>query len=201
MKLKNLALGALVLATPFSVHANVTDAIMADGFGMKLAYPAVHTGNAASENAINKDIRHYAREMQDVYEGGKDEVYMTYSVKYESEDIVSIVLETAVTDRQMANPDAKAYGLVYNKKTGDLINRSDFGLKVDNKEIVKDLKEGKLDLYDMDGKKLAYDPSFVPAGEQTEYFLNGKQEIALLYQPGELAPYADGATYVTFKMK
>lgn len=55
--------------------------------------------------------------MKELYESGeKQEVYMTYTTKYEDEDLVSIVLETSSINEGMADRNAQAYGLVYNKR-------------------------------------------------------------------------------------
>ena len=64
------------------------------------------------------------------------------------------------------------------------------------------LKEGKLDLYNINGKKLSYDSFFKPtAYMEAECFLLGKKELGLLYAAGELAPYSEGATYVVIHLK
>ena len=122
MKMKHIIAGLALLAMPFTAQAEVREAGLVDGFGMSLIYPAVHTKNIAAENAINKDITGYVRRMKELYESGeKQEVYMTYTTKYEDEDLVSIVLETSSVNEGMADRNAQAYGLVYNKKTGDLL--------------------------------------------------------------------------------
>ena len=175
MKIKHIAAGLALLAMPFTAQAEVREAGLVDGFGMSLIYPAVHTKNIAAENAINKDITGYVRRMKELYESGeKQEVYMTYTTKYEDEDLVSIVLETSSINEGMADRNAQAYGLVYNKKTGDLLDKSKFGVKVDSAEVVNLLKEGKLDLYNINGKKLSYDSFFKPtAYMEAECFLLG----------------------------
>ena len=179
MKIKHIAAGLALLAMPFTAQAEVREAGLVDGFGMSLIYPAVHTKNIAAENAINKDITGYVRRMKELYESGeKQEVYMTYTTKYEDEDLVSIVLETSSINEGMADRNAQAYGLVYNKKTGEL------------------------DLYNINGKKLSYDSFFKPtAYMEAECFLLGKKELGLLYAAGELAPYSEGATYVVIHLK
>ena len=203
MKMKHIAAGLALLAMPFTAQAEVREAGLVDGFGMSLIYPAVHTKNIAAENVINKDITGYVRRMKELYESGeKQEVYMTYTTKYEDEDLVSIVLETSSINEGMADRNAQAYGLVYNKKTGDLLDKSKFGVKVDSAEVVNLLKEGKLDLYNINGKKLSYDSFFKPtAYVEAECFLLGKKELGLLYAAGELAPYSEGATYVVIHLK
>ena len=69
-------------------------------------------------------------------------------------------------------------------------------------EVVNLLKEGKLDLYNINVKKLSYDSFVKPtAYVETECFLLGKKELGLLYAAGELAPYSEGATYVMIHLK
>ena len=103
----------------------------------------------------------------------------------------------------MADRNAQAYGLVYNKKTGDLLDKSKFGVKVDSAEVVNLLKEGKLDLYNINGKKLSYDSFFKPtAYMEAECYLGMYVLLtAVLYAAGELAPYSEGATYVVIHLK
>lgn len=203
MKMKHIAAALALMAMPFAAQAEVQDAMRVDGFGMRLIYPAVHTGNMVTEDAINKDIKGYVRQMEDLYENGeRQDVYMTYTKKYEDENLVSLVIKTEVTKAGTADSNSQAHGLVYDKKAGALVDKSKFGVDADNKKIVNELKSKKLKLYNINGKMLSYDRSFIPtAMAQTEYFLLDKDTLALLYAPGELAPYSDGATYVVIDLK
>lgn len=199
--MKKLIAAFLLAAAPFVASAQVTDAVTSDGFGLNLVYPAVHVRNVAAEDAINKDIKMYVRDLVSLYQDGTEkEVYMMYDRHYEDANIVSLVMESIVLRPSMANGERRVWGATYNKLSGDLLRMSRFTKPISDATVIKGLKEGTLSLYDLDGKKLKYDPFFTPVKTERCFFLLGKNKLALLYQQGELAPYADGATYVAIDL-
>ncbi|MDY3212231.1 hypothetical protein, partial [Pyramidobacter sp.] len=79
MKKAILALLAAA-ALPFAAQAQVVDAVQADGFGLKLVYPAVHVENAKAQEMINRDIAVYVDGMKAKYDAQND-VSMSYAAK------------------------------------------------------------------------------------------------------------------------
>ncbi|MDY6084115.1 MAG: hypothetical protein SPI25_02520 [Dialister sp.] len=195
--MKKLIAALLIAAAPLVASAQVTDAVTCDGFGLNLVYPAVHSQNVAAEDAINKDIKTHVRDLVSLYQDGtKKEVYMLYDRHYEDAKMVSFVMESVVMKPNMANAETHVWGATYDKRNGDLLPLSRFTKPISDVMVIKGLKEGTLSLYDLDGKKLKYDPFFKPVKTERSFFLLGKNKLGLLYQQGELAPYSDGATYV-----
>ena len=119
MKKVILALLAAV-ALPFAAQAQVVDAVQADGFGLKLVYPAVHAENAKAQEMINKDIAAYVDGMKAKYDARKN-VSMSYAAKFEDEKYVSLVMSTSVMEQGAANPENFEHGVVYSKVTGERV--------------------------------------------------------------------------------
>ena len=194
--LKKLILSSiLALSVTGAAHAAVSDAVRDDGFGLHLTYPAIHTHKGSTMNTLNKFVRFYVDDAIRVYESNLyDEVYMNYDVTYEDKQYVSVLLSTTFQKRALAHPENKEYAFILDKKTGE---RADLSRLVPSrKELVKDLKAGKLVLLSGKNKKVLYDDSFVPEKDSDNYFLTKDGHIAVLYGRGELAPSYMGSTYV-----
>ena len=194
--LKKLILSSiLALSVTGAAHAAVSDAVRDDGFGLHLTYPAIHTHKGSTMNTLNKFVRFYVDDAIRVYESNiYDEVYMNYDVTYEDKQYVSVLLSTTFQKRALAHPENKEYAFILDKKTGE---RADLSRLVPSrKELVKDLKAGKLVLLSGKNKKVLYDDSFVPEKDSDNYFLTKDGHIAVLYGRGELAPSYMGSTYV-----
>lgn len=190
--LKKLVLcSILALSLTGAAQASVRD----DGFGLHLTYPAIHTHKGSVNNTLNKFVRFYVDDAIRVYESNLyDEVYMNYDVTYEDKQYVSVLLSTTFQKRALAHPENKEYAFILDKKTGEKADLS--RLVPSRKELVKDLKAGKLLLLSGKNKKVLYDDSFVPEKDSDNYFLTKDGHIAVLYGRGELAPSYMGSTYV-----
>lgn len=194
--LKKLILSSiLALSVTGAAHAAVSDAVRDDGFGLHLTYPAIHTHKGSTMNTLNKFVRFYVDDAIRVYESNLyDEVYMNYDVTYEDKQYVSVLLSTTFQKRALAHPENREFAFILDKKTGE---RADLSRLVPSrKELVKDLKAGKLVLLSGKNKKVLYDDSFVPEKDSDNYFLTKDGHIAVLYGRGELAPSYMGSTYV-----
>lgn len=194
--LKKLVLcSILALSLTGAAQASVRDAVRDDGFGLHLTYPAIHTHKGSVNNTLNKFVRFYVDDAIRVYESNLyDEVYMNYDVTYEDKQYVSVLLSTTFQKRALAHPENKEYAFILDKKTGE---RADLSRLVPSrKELVKDIKAGKLVLLSGKNKKVLYDDSFVPEKDSDNYFLTKDGHIAVLYGRGELAPSYMGSTYV-----
>ena len=186
---------SLTGAAQASVRDAVRDAVRDDGFGLHLTYPAIHTHKGSVNNTLNKFVRFYVDDAIRVYESNLyDEVYMNYDVTYENKQYVSVLLSTTFQKRALAHPENKEYAFILDKKTGEKADLS--RLVPSRKELVKDLKAGKLVLLSGKNKKVLYDDSFVPEKDSDNYFLTKDGHIAVLYGRGELAPSYMGSTYV-----
>lgn len=186
---------SLTGAAQASVRDAVRDAVRDDGFGLHLTYPAIHTHKGSVNNTLNKFVRFYVDDAIRVYESNLyDEVYMNYDVTYEDKQYVSVLLSTTFQKRALAHPENREFAFILDKKTGE---RADLSRLVPRrKELVKDLKAGKLVLLSGKNKKVLYDDSFVPEKDSDNYFLTKDGHIAVLYGRGELAPSYMGSTYV-----
>lgn len=191
-----LAAGAL----PFAAQAQVVDAVQADGFGLKLVYPAVHAENAKAQEMINKDIAAYVDGMKAKYDARKN-VSMSYAAKFEDEKYVSLVMSTSVMEQGAANPENFEHGVVYSKVTGERVPLGRFARVKNVNALVKNLKKGAWKLYNQEGKALAFSAEFVPEKLSDEFYLADAKTVAVIYQQGDLAPYSEGAVRVISKRR
>ncbi|WOL39282.1 hypothetical protein RAH42_09015 [Pyramidobacter sp. YE332] len=199
MKKAILALLAAA-ALPFAAQAQVVDAVQADGFGLKLVYPAVHVENAKVQEMINKDIAAYVDGMKAKYDAQND-VSMSYAAKFEDKKYVSLVMSASVMERGAANPENFEHGVVYSKVTGERVPLSAFVRVKSVNSLVKNLKKGAWKLYDQEGKAIAFNAEFVPEKLSDEFYLADAKTVAVIYQQGDLAPYSEGATRVISKRR
>lgn len=187
-------------ALPFAAQAQVVDAVQSDGFGLKLVYPAVHLENAEAQSMINKDIAEYVNGVKAKYTDHTD-VSMTYALKFEDKNYVSLVLSSTVTERGAANGESYDHGAVYSKSTGERLPLSRFVRIKKTDTLVKHLKKGGWKLYNGQGKAISFNPEFVPENLSEEFYLSDAGSLAVIYQQGELAPYSEGAVRVIMKRR
>lgn len=199
MKKAILALLAAAVL-PFAAQAQVVDAVQADGFGLRLVYPAVHVENAKAQEMINKDVAAYVDSVKAKYEGG-NEVSMNYAAKFEDKKYVSVVMSTSIMEPGAANPENFEHGVVYSKATGERMPLSAFVRVKNVNALVKNLKKGAWKLYNQEGKAVAFNAEFVPEKLSDEFYLADAKTVAVIYQQGDLAPYSEGATRVISKRR
>lgn len=199
MKKAILALLAAAVL-PFAAQAQVVDAVQADGFGLRLVYPAVHVENAKAQEMINKDVAAYVDSVKAKYEGG-NEVSMNYAAKFEDKKYVSVVMSTSIMGPGAANPENFEHGVVYSKATGERMPLSAFVRVKNVNALVKNLKKGAWKLYNQEGKAVAFNAEFVPEKLSDEFYLADAKTVAVIYQQGDLAPYSEGATRVISKRR
>ena len=199
MKKAILALLAAAVL-PFAAQAQVVDAVQADGFGLRLVYPAVHVENAKAQEMINKDVAAYVDSVKAKYEGG-NEVSMNYAAKFEDKKYVSVVMSTSIMGPGAANPENFEHGVVYSKATGERMPLSAFVRVKNVNALVKNLKKGAWKLYNQEGKAVAFNAEFVPEKLSDEFYLADAKTVAVIYKQGDLAPYSEGATRVISKRR
>lgn len=61
----------------------------------------------------------------------------------------------------------------------------------------KAIQDGKGTLYNSEWKKLELTENFFPEEMTRNFYLDKEKEgVVLVFQPGDLAPYSEGVTYV-----
>lgn len=197
----------LVLSIPYVSQAAVSEGALKDGFGLDLAYPVAHESNKNVQNMINTDIGLFVKEAQKDYKPDtQDSRKMVYTVTLENNEELSVLLHCEKMTPALANPETVTYGIVYDKSTGKNIPLHVYTDIATVDQLKAALKKGDVKLYNGQHKKITWSGEFAPSQMTTQYYLteskNGKNQTAwLVFQPGDLAPYSEGTTYVEVPVK
>lgn len=158
-------------------------------------YPLVYTKDPAAQEAINADIYTYIADFRAAYERGDFiDGSFSYEVKYEDDQVVSLVLcEYKWTGGAHGMPDY--IGLNYDKATGEKLPLSYFVrlTPADRVQVLGFSIYNARDeiLSDKELSEYRWDAEL-----STNYYLLGNGDLALIYQPYDLAPYAAGVTHI-----
>jgi hypothetical protein len=196
MKKKTIAalLSALLLITATASAAVQTEKKTADG--CQIERPVVSCADQQAADRINADInealyRFICRNSGTAY--ARDSKFY-YKKMYEDGSSLSLIL-CEYTYGGGAHGNTQYYGCTYDKATGQRLPLSNF---------VRIRPEDKADIYSLtvyhlDGSRVSrpWDLRMRMSAELTgNYFLLGGGRIALLFQPYDMACFADGPTYV-----
>jgi len=158
-----------------------------------MEYPIVYTKNQAAQDKINQDIYKYIAAFRNDYNAGKFyDGNFSYQLKFENEKYISLTIKDDRYRLRAAHNSYRVYGLVYDKNSGKKVPLSNF-LKV----TVEDIRFTyfKFGFYNESGTENEYKYS-APDKISEDYYLLGNGGIALIYQPYEIASFADGATTI-----
>lgn len=197
MKKILLSLIALFILIPSICFAYV-DTGQQNYTNLELKYPIVYLKDEAIQNKINTDIANYVYNFKGQFDAGQ--FYsgkMSYEVKYEDDKYVSFTLKTYWYNPGAAHGMYTTYGLVYDKITGEKVPVSNFIPIKSTQQIELALNTNVLKLYNQSMKQIKNNFSHVKR-ISIDYFLAGNGKIYLIYQPYELASFADGNTYIEF---
>lgn len=166
----------------------------------KMDYPIVYVEDKAVQDAINQDIYRYLAAFRAAYEAGSFRSgNLSYEVKYEDADFVSLILtDYRYIGGNHGMPDF--IGLTYYKKTGQPLTLPFFAkIRPTDAARVYELpvwssRDGGARLSE---KNL--NPGYRSEPLSGNYFLMGNGKIALIYQPYQLASYAEGMTYIVLE--
>ncbi|RHM55828.1 DUF3298 and DUF4163 domain-containing protein [Mitsuokella sp. AF33-22] len=163
-------------------------------------YPLVYTQNPDAQEAINSDIYTYIADFRAAYERGDFiDGSFSYEVKYEDEQVVSIVIcEYKWTGGAHGMPNY--IGLNYDKATGEKLPLSYFVrlTPADRVQVLGFPVYNARDevIPDKDLSQYRWDNAI-----STNYYMLGNGDLALIYQPYDLAPYAAGVTHIKLTAK
>ncbi|MGE1061235.1 DUF4163 domain-containing protein [Megasphaera paucivorans] len=192
MKKLFMTLTFILLAIP--VFASVESGYQEDT-NMQLSYPLVYIDNADAQEKINTDIASYVEKTKADYYSGWYKVKLSYTVKYEDNHTLSIIL-TKLRDGGGAHPQEHYYGLVYDKDTGDRIPISNF-VNIASIDQWKRLAGSQIfPAYNWQWKQiyLMHQPTRI----SNDYYLVGQGIFYMIYQPYEVSSYANGMISVEF---
>lgn len=166
---------------------------------LSLSYPLIYTSNQQAQNQINSDIASYVEKAKSSYYGGYSySEKLKYSIPYEDDSVISVIL-MRFTYMGGAHSIDHCYGLVYDKMTGNKIPLSHF-LKIDNvAQLNNAISTGFFPMYNSNNKIISAWGKVKRISP--DYYLKGNGKLYLIYQPYELASYANGFVSIEFTPK
>lgn len=165
---------------------------------LTLEYPLVYLDNKNIQDKINTDIANYVYDFKGKYDNGKFyKGFMKYIVGYEDEKYLSIVIKISYTSGYRGTYNL--IGLVYDKHTGNKIPVSYF-VPIQSAEQLENIgiRGHVTKLYNQGMKQIPLRNGWDVDRVSEDYYLGGNGTIYLIYQPYELASFADGNTYIEF---
>ncbi|WP_286034457.1 hypothetical protein [Megamonas hypermegale] len=165
---------------------------------LEMSYPIIYLEDTTAQNKINTDIANYVWKFKNRYDKGEFfNGKMKYYIKYEDDNLLSIILEQNWYNAGAAHGYYTHTGLVYNKKTGERIPLSYFvPIKDANQLQYAGIFSNVTKLYNWQHKEIHN--NYKTKRISQDYYLGGNGTIYLLYQPYELGCFADGVVSVEF---
>lgn len=171
----------------------------------KISYPVVYLdNNQEAQDRINNDIYKYIKSFKkDYYNGMFIDGSLRYEVKYEDDDVLSIML---IDYRYTGGAHGHEWGagLNYSKKTGQRLPlpyfvrlRPDDASKVFSFPICNNKNQLLLRRAIQGFVNRKIERKSITGN----YYLLGNGAIALIYQPSQLAGYREGITHIEISAK
>lgn len=167
---------------------------------LKLKYPIVYLNDQDVQNKINTDIATYVYKLKGRYDAGNFyQGSMKYSLKFEDENYISLTITSYWYNAGAAHGMYETVGLVYDKHTGNKIPISYF-VPIQSAEQLENIgiRGHVTKLYNQGMKQIPLRNGWDVDRVSEDYYLGGNGTIYLIYQPYELASFADGNTYIEF---
>ncbi len=121
----------------------------------------------------------------------------SYYVTYQGKRYISGVYENTWMNNHMANPETKVSAFIYDKNKKRNATLAEVTDVITLTDMKKAIQNGKATLYNSEWKKLKLTERFFPEDMTKNFYLDkGKEGVVLVFQPGDLAPYSEGVTYV-----
>ena len=159
-------------------------------------YPVVHLKDkAAVEAKINADIRSQIADMENELNYAYDEEKVSYKLKYEGKDYISLILCVWTYNHGAAHGMPYYRGVTYSKQTGARMGIRDF-VKIGSDDAWRIYN---LTVFSGSGKVLTRQQLFRDYASQPlsgNFYLAGRGQVGLIYQPYQLAAFAYGMTSI-----
>lgn len=184
-----------VLAVCPTASASVTSQVVKEGTQDSL-YPVVHLKDDAAVAAkINADIRSQIEDMKAGLNYHYDDLQVSYKTKYEGQSYVSIVLCVWTYTNGAAHGMPHYHGVTYSKDDGERASIRDF-VKIGSDDAWRIYS---LPVFSGNGKEIPKYQLFQGYANEPlsgNFYLAGHGQVALIYQPYQLAAYAYGMTSI-----
>lgn len=164
--------------------------------GQDSLYPVVHIKDDAAVAAkINADIRSQIEDMKATLNYQYDELQVSYKLKYEGQSYVSLVLCVWMYTHGAAHGMPHYRGVTYSKDDGELASIRDF-VRIGSDDAWRIYN---LPVFSGSGKEIPKYQLFRDYASEPlsgNFYLAGHGQVALIYQPYQLAAYAYGMTSI-----
>ena len=196
---KALAITGVLLAMSSAAMAKTVE--VTENYGSNiLRIPAVELENKGAEKRINKAIYEKIEDAKDFAEKHKEakmEIGSAYEILRDDDKYLTVFMDCSFFPYRAAHPMHTTYGMVFDKKTGKQLPVNHFVELPSLKRMEQFVEMGYFQLEAKDGTKLPYnEESFSLEYISDQFILDDKDNIKLVYQHYDLAPYAVGETYV-----
>lgn len=196
MTLAAVAVGvsSIFVASP-PASASISSEVVKTGDQDSL-YPVVHLkDDAAVEAKINADIRNQIEDMKAALNYHYDELQVSYKLKYEGQSYVSLVLCVWTYTHRAAHGMPHYRGVTYSKDTGERTSIRDF-VRIGSDDAWRIYN---LSVFSSSGKvipKYQLFQNYADTPLSGNFYLAGHGQVALIYQPYQLAAFAYGMTSI-----
>ena len=193
-------LGILMCLLLFASTAFATDATIENRkstYNFQVNYPYITLENKEAANEINRFIDKKIQAYRKVYNNHNYTLgILDYELKYEDDDFLSIVFTYWWYYQNAAHGMYNTSGIVFDKHTGKLVNLKHFVPELNVRNLKRMVQNGELMVHNTNGKPITIAEPFALDRVSHSYYIDSDKNVYLIYQPYELASYADGNTYI-----
>ncbi len=166
-------------------------------FNLKINYPFITLEDKVVSSEINRFIDKKMQAYRKVFVNRNYALgIVNYEVKYEDEDYLSIVFTYWWYYHNAAHGMYNTSGIIFDKHTGKLVNLKHFVPTLNVRNLKRMVQNGDLTIYNTNNKPVSLEAPFELDRVSHSYYIDADKNVYLIYQPYELASYADGNTYI-----
>lgn len=200
-KIFSLFCGMLLMAsTAFAQEATIKNT--EEVHSLKLNYPIISLEDKDVADEINRFISKKVFAYKKVFNNHNyAQGVVDYKVMYQDEDYLSIVFTYWWYFKNAAHGMYNTSGIVFNKHSGKLVNLKHFVPDLNVKSLIKKINDNELNIYNQRNEIVTLAKPFELDRVSHSYYIDKDKTVYLIYQPYELASYADGNTYIKITQK
>ena len=185
----------LFASTAFAADASIEN--RKSTYNFQVNYPYITLENKEATNEINRFIDKKIQAYRKVYNNHNYTLgILDYELKYEDDDFLSIVFTYWWYYQNAAHGMYNTSGIVFDKHTGKLVNLKHFVPELNVRNLKRMVQNGELMVHNTNGKLITIAEPFALDRVSHSYYIDSDKNVYLIYQPYELASYADGNTYI-----
>lgn len=182
-------------STVFAADASIEN--RKSTYNFQVNYPYITLENKEAANEINRFIDKKIQAYRKVYNNHNYTLgILDYELKYEDDDFLSIVFTYWWYYQNAAHGMYNTSGIVFDKHTGKLVNLKHFVPELNVRNLKRMVQNGELMVHNTNGKPITIAEPFALDRVSHSYYIDSDKNVYLIYQPYELASYADGNTYI-----